>query len=243
MTHPAFAQTDHRPWPVPDRPWGWRQVWLDLAFIHFEADAAAIRRHLPAGLELDTFDGRAWIGLVPFRMEGVTRRGLPAPRWFCDFPEFNVRTYVTRDGKPGVWFFSLDVPNATAVWAARTFFHLPYYRAAFSVRRESHGTWDYRAQRDHRAFAARYRPVGERVADPGAFGAWSTERYCLYTQSRRGVLYRGEIQHPRWPLQRAELELSVNRYADLQLGPRHPDVWFSPRVDVVVWPLDRLAGR
>ena len=61
-------------------------------------------------------------------------------------------------------------------------------------------------------------------------------------RTRRGVLYRGEIQHPRWPLQRAELELSVNRYADLKLGPQHPDVWFSPRVDVVVWPLDRLAG-
>lgn len=239
MNHPAFAQTDHRPWPLPGRAWSWRQAWCDLAFIHFEADAAEIRAQLPPGLELDTFEGRAWIGLVPFRMEGVTRRGLPAPSLFCDFPEFNVRTYVRHGGKPGVWFFSLDVPNATAVWAARTFFHLPYFRADISVN-PVNGGFDYRVQRGERAFAAHYRPMGPLVTAPGDFGTWATERYCLYTRSSRGVLYRGEIQHPRWPLRRAELDLRENRYVDLRLGERHPDVFFSPRVDVAIWPLEAL---
>jgi uncharacterized protein YqjF (DUF2071 family) len=107
--------------------------WLDLAFIHFEADAAELRKLLPVGVELDLYEGKAWIGIVPFRMEGVTRRGWPAPAWLCDFPEINVRTYVTAEGKRGVWFLSLDATNPLAVWTARTFFYAPYFTARVAL--------------------------------------------------------------------------------------------------------------
>ena len=90
---------------------------------------AQMRQRIPKSLELDLYDGKAWIGIVPFEIKGITRRDLPAPSWLCSFPEINVRTYVTDGSKPGVWFLSLDIPNPLAVWAARTFYHLPYYRS------------------------------------------------------------------------------------------------------------------
>lgn len=106
------------------------------AFLHWEISPAELRPRLPAGVEIDLYGGTAWIGVVPFDMKGITRRGFPAPRWLSDFPEINVRTYVTVEGKPGVWFFSLDVPNRLAVRGARKFYHLPYFYAGMSVRRD-----------------------------------------------------------------------------------------------------------
>jgi uncharacterized protein len=105
------------------------QSWYDLLFAHWPVDAAMLRPHIPAKLEIDTFDGRAWLGIVPFSMTGVRLRWTPPLPWLSAFPELNVRTYVTAQRKPGVWFFSLDAASALAVAAARLSFHLPYFRA------------------------------------------------------------------------------------------------------------------
>jgi uncharacterized protein len=94
----------HRPWPVPDRPWAMRMRWCDLLFAHWAVDAARVRRLIPEGLELDLFNGRGYVGAVPFRMEGVTPRRVPALPGLHAFPELNLRTYVKLGGKPGVWF-------------------------------------------------------------------------------------------------------------------------------------------
>ena len=225
---------------MPPRPWIGQQAWLDLAFIHFEADPAILRALIPCGLDLELFDGKAWIGLVPFRMEGVTGRGLPAPSFLCDFPEFNVRTYVTNGKKPGVWFFSLDVPSRLAVWVARRFFHLPYFRAAIHTECEF-GKYDYCIRRDEHVFEASYLPGAPVSVTAGSFANWATERYCLYSQSVDGRLFRGEIQHPKWPLRSAQLEIRANSFSRIPLGRQHPDVYFSPRVDVVIWPLEQIG--
>src|SRR5450432_841540 len=108
--------TAHRPWPLPGSPWIMKQVWHDLLFAHWPVPLAALRSLIPPQLEIDAFAGHAWLGVVPFRMSGVKMRGALGSRAFSPFPERNVRTYVTRDGKPGVWFFSLDAANALAVW-------------------------------------------------------------------------------------------------------------------------------
>lgn len=236
---PALARTDHRPWPLPARPWSWRQAWLDLLFIHYEADPALLRRLLPAGLELELYDGRAWIGVVPFRMEGVTKRGWPAPAWLCDFAEINVRTYVRHGGKSGVWFLSLDVVNPLVVAFARTFFHLPYFSARMRVEQRGDGC-HYSVQGGRRRFESVYSGGEPAAAPPGSFAHWATERYCLYSADRSGILFRAEVQHPQWPLQRARCDLRVDAMAAVPLGARHPEVYFSPRLDVVVWPLERL---
>lgn len=237
--HPAFQQTDHRPWPHPTRPWTWQQQWLDLVFIHFEVNAAVLRKKIPAGLELDLHQGKAWIGIVPFRMEGVTKRGFPAPSLFCAFPEINVRTYVTAGGKPGVWFFSLDVPGQLAVWAARTFFHLPYFRADIDFENTS-GGFNYSVRRGAHHFDATYSPEESCPSQRGSFEYWATERYCLYACSGNNRLFRAEVQHGKWPLQKATLALRSNALAEFPLGEMHPSVLFSRKLDVVVWPLSEV---
>ena len=121
---------------VPDlrrRPWVMRMRWVDLLFAHWAVDADALRTKLPDGLELDLYDGQAWLGIVPFVMEDVGPRGLPAPPAAGRFPELNVRTYVRHEGRPGVWFLSLDAASRPAVEGARTGFGLPYFHATMSA--------------------------------------------------------------------------------------------------------------
>ncbi len=237
----SLAFTDHRPWPLPAGTWAWRQTWTDLAFIHWEIESSQLRPWIPEPLAIDTFDGTAWIGLVPFDMKGVTRRPLPAFPLFSAFPEINVRTYVTCQGKPGVWFFSLDTPNSLAVWAARRWFHLPYFRAGINVRLEC-GKVFYTAVRGQRRFRAIYGPeAGGRLEAP-AFARWAAERYCLYSRDGRGRIHCCEIHHRPWPLERAVCDVRENGWlSDFRVGARHPEVLFSKRIDVVIWPLSRVA--
>src|SRR5687768_7850915 len=117
-------ETAHRPWPTPSRPWVMFMRWLKLLFMHWPVPADSLRPFIPAALELEQFDGRAWLGIVPFRMSATRARFAPPLPWVSNFPELNVRTYVTAGGKPGVWFFSLDAANPLAVRAARWMFHL-----------------------------------------------------------------------------------------------------------------------
>ena len=197
-----------------------------------------MRTQVPAPLELDLFEGQAWISVVPFRMTGIRPRFLPAMPWLSAFEELNVRTYVVRDGKPGVYFFSLDAANPFAVRIARRFFHLPYFDAKMSL--QCDGDWiEYRSTRTHRGappaeFAARYRPVGPvfRVK-PGSLEEWLTERYCLYAGDRHGRIWRTEIHHGPWPIQPAECQLLTNTMT--RLPDTKPLLQFSRKLDVAAW--------
>ncbi len=245
--HIAFSRTEHRPWPAPRGRWTWRQRWLDLLFAHWPVPADLLRPLVPRGLRVQEFGGTSWIGVVPFRMSGVMRRPLPDLPWLSAFPELNLRLYVERDGKPGVWFLSLDAANRVAVWAARRFFHLPYFPAEIGIAARA-GAFGFSARRvgDEASvsFRAAYRPVSEVFeATPGSLESFLTERYCLYAQAPDGTLYRAEVHHVPWPLQEASGEVD----AELLLEPHGlrtsgaPLLHFSRGVDVVVWPLERLA--
>lgn len=239
--HPAFSQTDHRPWPLPKKNWLLTQTWLNLAFIHWEIDYGDLRSRVPAELDIDIFDGKAWIAIVPFDMKGVTLRGCPKLSFLSDFPEINVRTYVTYQGKPGVWFFSLDVPKRFAVWTARTFFHLPYRFADVSIA-DCAGEIEYKSQTRSETFKATYRPTKVENWDSGSFEKWSTERYCLYCQNNRGSLFRTEVHHPEWPLEVADLKIEKNTLlAPFHTKNRHPSVLFSKQIEVVAFPPERLT--
>lgn len=209
--------------------------------------AALLRPLVPRELEIQEFDGTSWIGVVPFRMEGVMRRPLPDLPWISAFPELNVRLYVERDGRPGVWFLSLDATNPVAVWAARRFFHLPYFRADIAIQGDG-ARFDYRSRRVNAAgspgFEAVYGPIGDVYqAKPGTLEHWLTERYCLYAASPRGALSRTEVHHVPWPLQRAEATISRNDMArpfGLPLDGPPALLHFSRRIDVVVWSPESL---
>jgi uncharacterized protein YqjF (DUF2071 family) len=246
----VLQEVAHRPWPLPEGPWVMAQSWHDLLFAHWPVDPTALRTLLPPQLHIDTFEGRAWVAVVPFRMTSVRLRGTPAVPWFSAFPELNVRTYVTYCGKPGVWFFSLDASNSLAVAIARAWFHLPYFRARMSCA-DREGWIHYQSERIHRGAPAaklkgRYRAVGESFSPHrGTLEHFLTERYCLYTTDGRGQIIRGEIHHPPWPLQCAEAEFGQNSMTE-SLGialESRPILHFARRQDVLVWPPQRLAAR
>ena len=244
-----LEQIAHRPWPLPAGRWVMAQTWHDLLFAHWPLPAAILRPHVPARLEIDTFGGQGWLGVVPFRMSGVRLRGTPAVPWLSAFPELNVRTYVVADGKPGVWFFSLDAANPIAVAIARAWFHLPYFHARMSC--GVHDGWiEYSSERKHVAeesgvLQGCYRSVGPVfLAQTGTLEHFLTERYCLYAATGEGRLTRGEIHHAPWALQNAEAELTKNSMteaAGISLPAMSPLLHFAKRQDVVVWQPQRLA--
>lgn len=243
--HPALARTSHRPWPMPSSGWLWRQTWHDLLFAHWPVPVAAIRSLVPGWLAVQECSGSSWVGVVPFRMTGVTLRYVPALPVLSHFPEMNLRLYVERDGKPGVWFVSLDAGRRSAVTAARALAHLPYFFSRMRSRAEGESV-AYSSVRagSHVAFEGRYAPAGSvRETTPGSLEHFLTERYCLYTQDRRGRRFRLNIHHQPWPLQPAEAAFVTNRVAQPQgiaLPDTAPLLHFSRRLDVIGWGLERI---
>ena len=232
-------------------------AWHELLFMHWPVEAARLAEFVPPGLEIETFDGSAWLGVVPFRMTGVRHRLLPALPGCSAFPELNVRTYVrAADGRVGVWFFSLDAPHRVAVRVARAVFGLAYMDAQMSCRRGGEWTAYESARtgpRNALAFgttrtgeaqlSASYRPTGPAFhPQPGTLAHFLTTRYCLYAW-RRGRLVRGEIDHGRWPLQPAEARVERNTMAaPLGLsGGGDLLLHYARRLDVVAW-LPRPVG-
>ena len=217
------------------------ESWHDLLFAHWPLDPDILRARLPPSLPLDVFDGRAWIGVIPFHMTNVGPRGAPSLPGLSAFAELNVRTYVTLDDKPGVYFFSLDAGSTLAVIGARTMFRLPYYRAEMAV----HTGTRYVAYRSVRRsvapaqFAATYEPIGPVAhARPGTLEHFLTERYCLYTTTRSGEPRRLDIHHRQWPLQPAKAQIVVNTMATaagMTLPTSAPLLHFAKRMDVLTW--------
>lgn len=254
----VLGTTAHRPYPLPAGPWRMRQRWNNLLFAHWPVRPELLTGRLPAGLEVDRYEGAAWLGVVPFTMDRVRSRiagsvalGMPGAR---AFPELNLRTYVRsrRSGRAGVYFFSLDAGSLLAVVGARAFFHLPYFWARMRSDRLADGTMRYRSSRvlgQRRAvLAAEY--CGSGVVEPsapGSIASFLTERYCLFTESR-GRLLVGDIHHLPWPLQRAEASFARNELAEANglALPRDtaPLLHFSRELEVYVWGLreDRAAS-
>ncbi len=222
------------------------QTWNDLLFAHWPVDGGRLRTLVPAAFALDLFEGRAWVGIVPFHMTNVAPRFVPALPWVSAFPELNVRTYVTVGGKPGVFFFSLDAGSAIAVAAARALLNLPYYSADMTIG-TAEGTVACSSRRQSAPaaeFAARYRGQGDRSPSPrGTLEHFLTERYCLYAVDHSFHAYRLDIHHPPWLLESAEAEITRNTMADaagLRLPSMAPLLHFCRRQDMVCWAPKRL---
>ncbi len=238
------VETAHRPWPVPAQPWVMAMRWHDLLFMHWPLDPAVLRPLVPASLELDTYDGRAWIGVVPFWMSGIRPRLLPPVPGLSRFPEINV-----RGGKPGVWFFSLDATSKVAVRGARWAFNLNYYDARISCRPDrTSGRVAYQATRTHRdappaTFDAEYEPAGTSFnPSNGSLEHFLTERYCLYTVDPNGRPYRLEIAHNPWSLRPARARIAGNRMTDpigIALPAAPPLLHLGGDQYVIAW----LPGR
>ena len=220
------------------------QSWRDLLFLHFSIPPEQIQRLLPRGLTVDTWDGKAWIGLVPFRIQGIRPLWMPPMPWISAFPETNVRTYVHRDGKePGVWFFSLDAARWLACRYARARFCLPYFHSRMTVQRQGNGL-EYASKRLEGREEAVLRGscvLGDDLpaAKPGSFEFFLVERYLLYAE-QRGRLATGRVYHPPYPLaavREFEMETSLVERAGIDPRP-FEHALFSAGVDVEVFPLE-----
>jgi uncharacterized protein YqjF (DUF2071 family) len=234
----------------PDRPAAGYQKWRSLLFLHWALPVETVARLLPPGLEVDAWEGRAWVGLVPFTMRDVRPRFLPAVSWVSDFDELNLRTYVHVGGRdPGVWFFSLEAAKGIPVRIARAHWHLPYHRADMELARTGDEV-RYRSERRWpgplpASFSAHWKIGLERgPAKPDTFEHFLAERYLLYAQTPSGLRV-GQVHHTPYPLRTAEVREwreELLRPAGLPPAQGAPHALFSEGVDVEVFALRPVAG-
>lgn len=242
-----------RPTHRPDRPSIGRQRWQQLCFVHWRVPAKTLQPLIPASLEIDTFDGDAWLGLVPFYMSHVRPRWSPAIPWISNFCETNLRTYVHRNGRePGVWFFSLDAARLLPVLIARKIWKLNYYWAKMKIDRKQ-DVIQYTSQRYSNPSPASVQLTVEvetdRLPTPSngyeeSLEFFLAERYLLYTKSEKGMM-QGQVHHQPYPLTRAKIKAlreSISNAAGCPMVELPDHVLFSEGVDVEIFPLKRIDG-
>jgi uncharacterized protein YqjF (DUF2071 family) len=225
------------------------QRWEELLFLHWKVAPELVQRELPAGLTVDTYDGAAWIGVGPFQMKDVRPRFLPSMGGLSNFPELNLRTYVVdSQGRPGVWFYSLDTPQPIANWIARRFFNLNYRMARFEVGQTAE-TLSYRSELavedgwdevQHYAWTRVGQPF---EAKPGSLEFFLVERYRLFAYDpRRDRLRSGQVHHVPYPVQQVKLDsLSKRLFAlnDLSMPDGEPvSALASAGVDVEIFGME-----
>ena len=220
------------------------QGWYDLTSLHWPFDTDVVQRLLPDGFTVDTFDGSAWVGLIPFEMRRIRLPfgpggGFGAGRW-STFPETNVRTYVVdRAGRRGVWFFSLDVTRLAPTLVARAAYGLPYCWARMEIERPQPGVFRYSSKRRwprshtsaHTSMSVR---VGEAIDRPTDLHLFLSARWALGSTFLGRRLW-ARVDHPEWPLHYAEvdgLDESVVVAAGLPTPLGDPIVLWSPGVEV-----------
>ena len=223
------------------------QNWGKLLFMHWPIDALKLRSLIPERLEIDTFDGSAWIGIIPFTMWDIRAFPpyVPPVPGLSAMHELNVRTYVHLNGTPGVWFFSLDCNSAAAVFGARKFYYLPYYNAELELH-QSENRIDYtcnRTDQTHATFRGSWnigRPLP--ISEPDSLQFFLTERYCLFSE-HNGELYQSRIHHLPWQLHTATLDNHQSTMIEVLRIPEPtsaPILHYAEELSVDIWALHKV---
>ncbi len=231
-----------------NRPWAIAQEWHHVLFLHWPVDAGALRPMVPPPLEIETRDGRAWLTVLPFAMRRLRLRGLPALPFLSSFPQLNVRTYVTLEGRPGVFLLRVVAGSLPAVTIARRLFNLPYKRGRLALRKEGQSwiftcrpraEWQAGAGNTPSSLTVRYRPEGTAFRPaPGSLEHWLSERFCYYTIGREERIDRGEIEHPPWSLQPAQVDAIESSWPGaigVEGGDMPALVYYSRRQTAFAW--------
>ena len=236
---------------LPKLPTVMHQRWEELLFLHWTFEPQIIAKVLPPSLRVDTFDDKAWLGVVPFSMRNVRPRFLPSVPGISNFPELNLRTYVVDEhGRPGVWFHSLDTPKRLPNWIARTFFHLNYRLARIQVE-EKGGLRSYRSELWMETGwdtpqEYKWDRVGEPfIAEPGSLDFFLAERYRLFAFNKKeNQLMSGQVHHEPYHLQKVNLMSYSKRLFALnglpEPGNSPVSVLASAGVDVQISPMIRV---
>lgn len=253
--HPAYSLSMRSDFPnledrlsARERPRGvpvMHQSWDKLLFLHWRMPIEALRALIPDSLHIDTYEGDAWAAITPLTIWGLRPPFLPALPYISELHELNVRTYVHRNGIPGVWFFSLDANNSLAVLGARLFFSLPYHNANIDLEQTADRI-SFKSSRPNEKgnFTATW-TIGDNMpaADPDSLDFFLLERYCLYTAAG-GQVYRSRIHHHPWPLQQARdlggFSSNMFEINKLPTPAEQPVLHCGGPVDVEIWPLEKI---
>ncbi|MDC0502525.1 DUF2071 domain-containing protein [Euryarchaeota archaeon] len=243
-------RTSHLPFPMPERKFSLQQNWVDLTFMHWEVDPDVLRKHIPDDLEIELFEGKAYVGVIPFKMEKVRPRNLPSISFISNFPEFNIRTYVRKDGKGGVFFLTLDAQSHVTCAYAPFAYGLPYKYSKCSLSIDKNGfySWDSKRNSNSIKLTGVSKPRGPLLkAKKGSLEEFLFERYCLYV-CKKGITYRAYTCHEQWEFQDAEAELIDNSLTDFyRLGIKNslkPDlIHFSKGVEVLTWNIESTVKK
>ncbi|MBN9295475.1 MAG: DUF2071 domain-containing protein [Filimonas sp.] len=231
-----LKQIAHRPWPLPAGEWSYYQEWNNALFLHWKMPIECLIPLVPGTLQIDTIDGEAWISLVAFTMEKIHPRGLPALSVISDFHEVNVRTYVIKDGKPGVYFLSIEAAKTISVLISKTLSGLPYEKAR--MRRDiNEAGKSYFSMNKKRKFSLQADvTIGQQVKGKSRLDKWLTERYCLY-MAQPGTCTRYDIHHLEWPLNEVDIKSLDVHYniENIKLNNAPDKMHYSKGVVVLAW--------
>ena len=235
-----LSKTDHRPWPLPLGIWRFFQEWNDVLFLHWKVDLELLQTYLPKDLEIDTFEGSAFVSLVAFTMENVRPRNLPAFGPISDFHEINIRTYVKYKGRSGVYFLSIEGGKRLSCVIARSISGLPYVFSKMDRSGTKYSSFDPKLGN---SFRTNYK-VGSDIQEKTAQDEWLTERYALF-QDVNDKLVSFDIHHLEWPIQNVEVNDLEFQYPDFQrLLVGEPQIaHYSHGVRVLAWSKVYLEGR
>ncbi len=244
-----MPRRSHQPRPLPSGHWLLKQRWNDMLFANWPVAASLLAPLIPEGLQVDIFQGSAWLGVMPFWMEQIKVRGLPTLPGARSFPQLSLRTYVRdpQTGTPGLSFLSLEASNPLAAMVGRAFYRLPYHWAEMHLEKRSEREFEFYSRRRLAqrpvVFNARYRGLGPspRLMESrvGSIEYFLMERYCLYSSNRDGQAIKANLHHESWPLEEAEAEIEQNDLAaafGIELPDVEPVLHYARRLAVYVWP-------
>lgn len=241
-----YKEVEHRLLPLPRNNWIMRQAWRNTLFLHWPVQPEQLRPYIPSVLEIDTYDGSAWLGIVAFEMEGIYFRGLSFFSVVAPFSEVNVRTYVKHEGRPGVFFISLDVNDWASLLIAKRWYRLPYHSADIAIRRKGNAIFYDSVRRN---LPVRFDGIctpkeNEFFPSNDTLDHFLTEKYCFYTTQNNKDIFHGDIHHQPWPLQRADVQIQRNTLfspLNLDFSEEDPVVHFSKGVDSLMWNVKKLV--
>jgi uncharacterized protein YqjF (DUF2071 family) len=232
---------------MPYEKWIMKQSWKNVFFIHLPVSAPSLRPHIPSCLDLDVYEGEPWISLVLFTIEGIYLKGIPFSV-VSAFPEINVRTYISYNKRPGVFFLSLDAKHWATYTIAKKWYHLPYYESQISVKQTNQFTSYNSIRKDRKVVPAEFKGTLKSLSETfyskqNSLEYWLTERYYLYSSNQGKDAFRAKIHHEPWQLQEAKAEINANTLiSSMNILPLNEDpiVHFSTGTNVLISNLNKL---
>lgn len=237
--------SSHVPFSLPNRSHALIQEWRNLTFMHWEVDKKLLQKHIPSDVEIDLFEGKAYVGTIPFVMRNVRPKFLPPVPGISTFPEFNVRTYVKKNGIPGVLFLTLDAQSRITCWHAPNAYGLPYQYAKCKLKSNPDGyDWMSVRKKDGASLIGNCKFLGDsRKAKIGTLEYFLFERYSLYTM-HKGKLHMAYTLHEPWTFEDAEVEIDSNTLTgqyNLDIDVYKPDYVHASRgVLVNTWTVQEV---